>query len=414
LLGKGEFDQVEPKSGNKYVGTVGAVIDGGGVNRYAFTGKATNVTISGLTVRGFNSPVDEGVVNHDSGNGWVIDSNTLESNHGAALMAGARQRVTNNCIRNNGQYAMNAFQDGDGITGLLVEGNEIYGNNSDDIERENPDCGCSGGIKFWAVNGADVRENWIHDNRGPALWADTNNNDFLIENNVIENNDDTAVFYEISYNLVMRNNIVRNNSIRTGKEFMANDDPFPIGAVYLSEAGGEPRVKARTGKVDIYGNSFENNWGGVVVWENADRFCGSPGNTSSDYCTLLIKDRANCTAKRIQAQPYYSDCRWKSQHVAVHNNVFTNDQKSVGCHPGFAGQQAVLSNYGTVPEWSPYKGRVVQDAITYGQDNRWYANTYRGHWSFSPYEPGTNLNWDVWRAAPYRQDVGSTYDGTGC
>ena len=29
------------------------------------------------------------------------------------------------------------------------------------------------------------------------------------------------------------------------------------------------------------------NWSGVVLWENADRFCGSPNNTSTGYCTLV-------------------------------------------------------------------------------------------------------------------------------
>ena len=70
-----------------------------------------------------------------------------------------------------------------------------------------PGCGCTGGAKFWAVNGADIRGNWVHDNRGAGLWADTNNNDFLIEDNLIENNDGEAVFYETSYNLILRNNV---------------------------------------------------------------------------------------------------------------------------------------------------------------------------------------------------------------
>ena len=37
------------------------------MNRYAFTGEAANVTVRHLTVLGFVPPVNEGVVNHDSG-----------------------------------------------------------------------------------------------------------------------------------------------------------------------------------------------------------------------------------------------------------------------------------------------------------------------------------------------------------
>ena len=71
-LSKDEFAQVAPKSGNTYIGAPGAILDGAGRNRYAFTGKASNVTLQNLTIRGFNAPVNEGVVNHDSG-AWLGD-----------------------------------------------------------------------------------------------------------------------------------------------------------------------------------------------------------------------------------------------------------------------------------------------------------------------------------------------------
>ena len=75
------------------------------------------------------------MVNHDSGDGWVIRDNTIEDNAGAGLMAGARQQVRGNCLRGNGQYGMNAYKPGGRITGLVVEGNEIAGNNTDDWRR---------------------------------------------------------------------------------------------------------------------------------------------------------------------------------------------------------------------------------------------------------------------------------------
>ena len=36
-LGGGEFEQVIPKAGNRYVGAPGAVLDGRNENQYAFT-----------------------------------------------------------------------------------------------------------------------------------------------------------------------------------------------------------------------------------------------------------------------------------------------------------------------------------------------------------------------------------------
>ena len=238
-LGSGEYEQIIPADGSTFVGAPGAVIDGQRDNRYAFTQHARNVTIRYLTIRNFVSPNDEGVVNHDSGNGWLIEHNTITANEGAGIMAGAGQRVIGNCLKDNGQYGMNAFQEGNGITGLVLDGNEFVGNNTGDWDTKNPGCGCTGGMKFWAVNGATVRNNWIHGNHGPGVWADTNNNDFLIENNLIEANEDMGIFYEISYNVVIRGNTLRNNAWKVGREFANRGDNFPIGAIYLSEAGGD-------------------------------------------------------------------------------------------------------------------------------------------------------------------------------
>ncbi len=206
-------------------------------------------------------------------------------------MAGAHQKLTGNCLRGNGQYGINAYQPGNGIVGLVVEGNEITGNNADDWEKRNPGCGCSGGAKFWSVNGADVRGNWVHDNTGVALWADTNNNDFLIEGNVIENNDGEAVFYETSYNLIMRNNVVRGNAMVSGKTFADQEGHVPGGAPSTSASPAATRgSKARTDQIEIYGNAFENNWSGITAWENADRFCNSPANTSTGVCTPFVPE----------------------------------------------------------------------------------------------------------------------------
>ena len=50
-LGDGEYDQVIPQDGDRFVGAPGAVLDGRRLNRYAFGGQARGVTISHLTVR---------------------------------------------------------------------------------------------------------------------------------------------------------------------------------------------------------------------------------------------------------------------------------------------------------------------------------------------------------------------------
>ncbi|MGX1506590.1 UNVERIFIED_CONTAM: hypothetical protein RKD43_005215 [Streptomyces graminofaciens] len=403
------YAQVVPKEGNRYLGAPGAVLDGRKENQYAFSGRARNVTIRHLTVQRFVAPNNEGVVNHDSADGWVIEHATIQDNAGAGLMAGARQRVRASCLRGNGQYGMNAYKAGDSIRDLVVEGNEIVGNNTDDWERRQPGCGCTGGIKFWAVDGADVRGNWVHDNRGAGLWADNNNNDFRIEHNVLEDNDGAALMYETSYNAVIRNNTIRRNNWVEGRGYADRGDDFPYATVYVSESGGEPRVPARTDRIEIYRNVLENNWSGITLWENADRFCNSPANTSTGYCTLLVKDTERCARPAIATAPLDADCRWKTQRVDIHDNRFVLDTSVVECAVE-CGRMAVLANYGTYPDWSPYKGERVAEAITHKQHNRWHDNVYRGPWSFVAGDPSRKLDSGQWQDAPYRQDAGSTFD----
>ncbi|GHC83624.1 right-handed parallel beta-helix repeat-containing protein [Streptomyces flavofungini] len=402
------YSQVMTKKGNRYLGAPGAVLDGRKTNNYAFSGTAPDVTIRYLTVQGFVAPHDEGVVNHDMADGWVIEHTKIQHNSGAGLMAGARQQVRASCLRNNGQYGMNAYKTDDSIKGLVVEGNEIVGNNTGDWERKRPGCGCTGGIKFWAVNGAEIRGNWVHDNRGAGLWADNNNNDFRIEDNVIEANDGVAVMYETSYNAVIRNNTIRRNNWVEGRKAAKKGDNFPYATIYISEAGGEPRIRARTDKIEISRNVLENNWNGITLWENADRFCNSPANTSTGYCTLLVKNTKRCARPGITKAPLYADCRWKTQRVDIHDNRFVLDTSVVKCKTE-CGRMAVLSNYGTYPKWSPYKGKRVAEAITHKQRNRWHDNAYRGPWSFVPTDTDQNLDSGQWQSTPYRQDAGSTF-----
>jgi parallel beta-helix repeat protein len=408
VLAQDRFGQVMPKDGNTYLGAPGAVLDGQRVNQAAFTQAAADVTIRGLTIRGFVAPLNQGVVNHDSGPRWVIEGNVIEDNDGAAMMAGVGQRVIGNCLRDNGQYGINAYRAG-GLSDILVEGNEITGNNTADWETQLPGCGCTGGMKFWATNGADIRGNWVHHNHGVGIWADTNNNDFMVEDNLIEDNYAEGLFYELSYNMVLSGNTFRRNALPYGRKRAERGDNFPVASVYISESGGDPRVPARTDLIDIRGNMFSDNWSGVTLWENADRFCNSPANTSGLSCTLTAPSLSSCAQPGIASAPLFGDCRWKTQRVLVRENTFEFDSATPGC-AAMCGRMAVLSNYGTYPQWSPYKGWTVADAITFTQGNQWSDNLYYGPWTFVAHDTGRSLSFAAWRSAPYGQDTCSGFN----
>jgi hypothetical protein len=418
-LGPGQYSQIGPADSSRFVGAPGAVLDGRKVNRYAFGGRAHSVVIEYLTIQNFGPEGDnnnEGVVNHDSGTNWTVRYNTIRRNAGAGLMIGAGNVVRSNCLTRNGQYGFNGYS-ASGPVDVILADNEISYNNTYDWEAKIEGCGCTGGGKFWSVEGAVVTGNYVHHNRGVGLWADNNNRGFLFARNYIADNDDVGLMYETSYNAAIRHNTIVRNGLVGGPR----NPGFPTGGIYISESGADPRVRtAFRSALEIEHNLLEDNWAGIVLWENADRYCGSPANTSTGECTLVNPDVVtvdSCSPANIDKEPYYSDCRWKTQNVKIHDNVFAQSRASKrqdcdyldGC-----GVMAVISNYGTYPDWSPYQGRTVQKAITFEQNNTFYDNTYRGAWGFMAFETGDVKTFAAWRDAPFRQDVGSSWpDGSG-
>ncbi|MEP9381745.1 right-handed parallel beta-helix repeat-containing protein [Nocardioides sp. KR10-350] len=411
-LAAGAYRQVQPKDGDVFVGAPGAVLDGRQDNLYAFGGQASGVTIRTLTVQGFGGKLDnrdEGVVNHDTAPGWRLEGVTLRRNGGAGVMLGSHSVVRDSCLVRNGQYGFSAYAPG-GVRDVTLVHNEIAFNDTADWERRIEGCGCTGGGKFWATAGAVVRDNYVHDNRGAGLWADTNDTGFLVTGNTITDNAGSGMMYETSYNARITRNTFARNALVAGP-----GASFPQPALYLSESGADPRAGRRFGsELLVSGNLFEDNWSGVILWENADRFAGSPANTSSGATTLVnpkVATEAACsTPATVKTKPYVDDCRWKTQHVRVTGNRFVLHRAKIeGCTTrSLCGINGVFSQWGTYPAWSPFKGDIVEDAITFKQGNRFTRNAYVGPWRFMAHELGQQVSWAQWRAAPYGQDSGSS------
>jgi hypothetical protein len=412
LLGSGQFTQIIPGDGAAFIGAPGAILNGAHVNDYAFGGSASHVTISYLTIENFGlwgDNEDQGVVNHNSSPHWTIEHTTIRDNAGAGVMVGSYNRLSYDCLSDNQQYGFNAYAPA-GVSDITIDHNEISGNDTYNWEVHQEGCGCSGGGKFWDVDDAVITNNWIDGNHSVGLWADTDNRGFEIAGNYVSGNYSYGLIYEISYNAEITGNTFVKNGIGAGP---ANPG-FPTGAIYISESGGDKRVPGRySGKLEIADNTFANNWGGVILWENSNRFCNSPANTSSGYCTLVDPRRvtlSSCNSVNIEKEPYYDDCRWKTQNVSVDHNVFdfTPASVSANCTAATAcGFQGIFSEYGTYPSWSPYQGPIVEKHITYDQGNRFFDNEYDGPWQFMVYQQGNIVSWQSWNSAPYNLDKGS-------
>ena len=433
-LGPGQFAQIEPGSNSTYIGAPGAVLDGKNNNQYAFSGSASNVRIAYLEVRNFGRGLDnnnEGVINHDSGTGWTMEYLYAHNNDGAAVFVGSQNTVQYNCLKDNGQYGFSMYKDqvpGDfAIKNIVLNNNEISGNNQDDWETQINGCGCTGGGKFWDVLGARVTNNYVHDNLSTGLWADTNDTDFLFDSNWIEHNSGEGIWYEISYNATISRNVIKRNAWATGNGNLGSPAP----AIYISESGGDSRLPSTvSGSTDlqIKHNLLDNNFSGISIFENSNRFCNSNGNTSKTYCTPFVTptiiaapynyiypNPINSTHPcytNVGSAPYTTNCRWNSQNVQVFENEFRFDDAVVPCAGTYCGVHALFATGDDNISWAPaaYNIATVQNRVMFGANNKFFNNTYIGNWRFAK-GYGEKIYFNEWRSTPFSQDTGSTFDG---
>ena len=391
-------NSIDPQNGDTFIGAPGAIIDGSGSQQVAFglNDHATGVTLEYLTIQHFTGPQNNGIVNQGQGATWTIQYNTIENNPdtmGGAdgIMIGDGDMVRYNCLTGNGQTGISA----DGAKNFTVDHNEVSMNAVGYEAKYN--CGCSGGMKFFTSTGGTITNNWIHDNGSVGLWVDTNNSFYLIEGNVIETSEDEAIMYEISYNAVIRNNVLSGNGISGN----ASTSDFPEPAIYVSESGGyDAGAAVVMGGVDvngvllITGNTLLDNADGVVLYQNATRCCGT-------------KD--GCTSCSGGTSPLYMEIdadgnqRWNTQNVTVSSNTFTYDSSGTCTADSSKNQYcSVQAMFSTT--------QAIDQAIAFHQNNLFKDNTYSGPWMFlTPDQSSALITPSAWQAAPYDQDTGSTF-----
>jgi len=406
-----------------YMGAPGAIIDGGNTLRSAFTGQYNdtadqNVTIEYLTVQHYHPDQGGGSVNTNGNNGWTEQYDLMQNNTpGAAMMLGGENTVTNNCLKSNGEYGAQGYSYVDqtyentftgGALNITFNGNDVAANNTMDTNS-----GIEGGVKFWQNGNVTVTGNYFHDNiDSPGLWADTDNAGFLIQNNYFANNGNNGLMYEISYNAVISDNTFVGNAIADGP----TNPGFPDGAIYISESGGDSRVPSNyPGILNIEGNNFNDNWAGVIIYQNSGRYSGDgqdPGPlippTGVDIGTWIGDNStagsapALCPGNLSKTSPVdYKDlCIWKSQNVTVQNNQFTfNPSDSIfggQCSISKScGENGLFAPWGSLPSLPQY---VPCNEISNLQNNHFSNNTYVGPWEFNYFNQGDLASFAQWQA----------------
>lgn len=219
--GNYSFGNIQPKSGQTFIGasTGGVQINGNGYEN-AFSGTASNVTISSMTFSNFNNsagaslqeqaPIrgSAAVWSGSKANNWLIENISSHDNIAAGVFMGDNFTVRNSTFFNNGVTGIG----GDSAIGGIIENNNIYHNGFNGATGAAQN---GANIKVTQVDGTStrlvIRGNTVSD-ADIGIWCDVACNGATIEGNNVSNHKSTGIFYEVSKNGIIRNNTVTNSS----------------------------------------------------------------------------------------------------------------------------------------------------------------------------------------------------------
>ena len=261
---------ITPKTGNTFVGQYGAILDGSrwstsDATQAAF--RAHNQDIDYVTIRNLviRSMPQRGIhAYYYLSDHWTIEYNEIASNTNAGIVFPSYTVVRNNYIHHNpysgymGVYSHNS----------TLDGNEIAYNG-----REQ---------KIGESANVTVRNNFVHHNVGNGIWYDGSNIGAVIEGNRVEDNGGSGIHYEISSDVIIRNNAIRRS--------------------------GEVGVFISTSKnAQVFNNTLENNFRGILYFVSC--YAISIGfdlsnNTVHDN-TITVGTQSGALASGLS---YTSDC----------------------------------------------------------------------------------------------------------
>jgi parallel beta-helix repeat protein len=300
-----------PKSGDVLDGGYRtAVFDGGNSARDAVYGDSTShgpsdVTIRGFVIQNYKSVLQAGAIQDYNGPGWIIQNNHITRNAAAGVATGNDVKVLGNLIDHNGQEGFSAHG-----SGGLYEGNEISYNNYNLKVNGGWE---AGGGKAHNTTDLTFKSNYVHNNGGPGLWADTNNIDTTFKDNKVNYNWGAGIYDEISFNAKIIDNTVIGNGMASSPGGGDRSGWAWDAGIQLRRSGG---LSAATPTI-ISGNIVEDNYNGI---------------------SLIESPKTDCTSKSIA---WHGPCDVKN--VLVANNWVTMAQGTVGAFQDGAGNALFTS-----------------------------------------------------------------------
>jgi parallel beta-helix repeat protein len=323
------LNSITPRSGNAFIGEYGAIIDGSGwatadATKGAF--RAWNQDIDDVTIRNLlirNVPMGGVTAFRDFADRWTVEDVEIGPCGGTGInlphSSALRRSYVHHCVV--GGYAAYLSNNS------TWEDNEFAYNGNES--------------KICLTAGTIFRRSFVHHSVN-GIWFDGENIQSRIEDNRVEDNVGVGIYYEVSGQGIIRNNVARRN-------------------------GEHGVLVSGSHSVDVSGNTLDDNWRGVTFFVDCSRMANDggsggggayvyPGHTSEPFYMQDVSVHDNAITIRAQADVFaagfgYTGCtatQLNAYLTGVKNLTFANNDYRV---PSMTGWYWLWNGFKTWAEW---------------------------------------------------------------
>lgn len=330
-----------------------------------------NTVIEGLKITRYsNTASDEGVVViNNTADGTILRNTEISESAFAAMKFVGDTNILKDCALQNVTVTTSNWMGVSALTtdNLTLDSVKITNMNMFDEFTYSPQ---SGALKTSRTRYTKVVNSEISNNHSHGLWFDQSNVDIDVANNQIVDNLGTAVFFEISDDLLLINNYIRTTSGdrafkgagSSGMKLVNNTiiggyDPVGIYTDNRSIAGcSNPANAVCAGGYDSDRDKVRSlpatlDWmprvdlmiNNIVAYPKGTGYC----NLSTSFCVLLTNNTAEVT---LQSIIHHADASRGIPQTFIDGNVYANGTGMIFATKHYpVSKVTTLTNYSTIP-----------------------------------------------------------------
>lgn len=176
------------------------------VRQYWVRGETADVTIDGFVMKHAATPNRAAAFFNGTKPNWTVKNSELAYAHSTNLNLkgggdSSTHRILNNNIHHAGKMGL-----GGSYARFIVRDNHIHHNDTEGWDHWE-----AGGMKFVLTRSFHFSENEVDHNDDHGVWCDVQCQGGLIERNRVHHNSGQGIFWEGSYDAVIRDNVVYEN-----------------------------------------------------------------------------------------------------------------------------------------------------------------------------------------------------------